>query len=47
MYENEPMISRINRLMQKLEDCTITIQWISNELVRIVEEEKKEQNDWK
>mgnify|MGYP000899810295 FL=1 len=47
MYENEPMISRINRLMQKLEDYTITIQWISNELVRIVEEEKKEQNDWK
>ena len=47
MYENEPLITRINRLMQKLEDCTTTIQWISVELVKIVEEERNSYDDGK
>ena len=47
MYEDEPLITRINRLMQGLEEHTMAIQEISVELNRIVQQSKEEENDWK
>lgn len=47
MYEDEPFITRINRLMQELEEHTNAIQGISVELNRIVQQSKEEENDWK
>lgn len=47
MYENEPLISRINRLMQELEESIDKIQSISVELDNLVKEERLSENDWK
>lgn len=47
MYENEPLISRINRLMQEIEESIDKIQSISVELDNLVKEERSMSNDWK
>ena len=47
MYENEPLVSRINRLMQDLEVAVDRVQAISIELEHIVKEEQASENDWK
>lgn len=47
MYENEPLVSRINRLMQDLEVAVDRVQSISIELEHIVLEEQASENDWR
>jgi len=47
MTYQEPLITRINRLMQELEESIDRVQEISVELENIVNEERLEQNDWK
>lgn len=43
----EPLISRINMLMQELEESIDKIQSISVELDNLVKEERSMSNDWK
>lgn len=47
MYENEPLISHINRLMQELEESIDKIQSISVELDNLVKEEMNSYDDGK
>lgn len=47
MYEQEPFVRQINRLLQELEEHVYAIQQISVELNRIVIDSKKEENDWR
>lgn len=47
MYENEPLISRINRLMQEIEESIDKIQSISVELDNLVKEEMNSYDDGK
>jgi hypothetical protein len=46
MYD-EPLISRINRLMQELEESIDKIQSISSELANIVSDERNSYDDGK
>lgn len=46
-FHEEPLVSKINRLMRELEEHINCIQGISVELSQIVEEEKNQRNDWR